>query len=56
MRKHISIQSTVYPPGWVNPSTIAPKQAVKAYNRHMRHLQRELDKMFNTDKASKYFI
>lgn len=56
MRKTLSIQSTVYPPGYVKVADMQPEQAVKAFNRPQRHLQRELDKMFKTDKASKYFI
>ncbi len=52
MRKTLSIQSSVYPPGYQKQ----PPQPHKAYNRWMRSVQRELDKIYNTDKASKYFI
>jgi hypothetical protein len=56
MNNNISIRSTAYPPGYINPEDLKPKQAVKAYNRHQRDLQRSLDKLYNTDKASKYII
>lgn len=46
MKKHRSKQSTVQPPEWNG----------RNFNNWQRSLQRELDKMRNTDVAKRYLV
>lgn len=50
--KHRSTQPPVIPIGW----QAKPKDPAKAFNRWQRMIQREVDKIRNTNVADKYFV
>jgi len=46
MKKTLNIQKTVTPPEWNG----------RKFNLWQRHLQREIDKLQNTDRAGRYKV